>query len=456
MGLSPLMPIGPAHDFDPAPGFDADWTVLAVGGAVLLLATVAWSATVGWWVRRQGRAGPADQARASALGEALAGAGAPAPATVGIRMALEAGRGATAAPVRTTLVGAALGLAALVAAVTFGAALDHFIATPRLFGWDWDAAVVASDDPNGDLAAIESTPGVRAVTGGNHGQVSIDGVSVAAVALAAPPDQRPTVHPPVLEGGMATGPGEVVLGTSTLQRTGRSVGDHVTLSVGDRSVEATVVGRATFPRFAAYPGADKTGLGDGAILALDDLAELIPGTYTSFFLVRTDDVDALEAAVVTDDPEESAIVVRKPQRPDAIAGFERVNRTPLVLAGLLAVLAGAATAHGMVTTVRRRRRTFAVLKAMGFTRRQVSSTVAWSSTTVAAVALLFGLPLGVAAGRSAWTVLADRLGAPAEPVTPVMAVLVTVPAVLVVANVVAWFPGRSAARTRPAVALRSE
>jgi predicted lysophospholipase L1 biosynthesis ABC-type transport system permease subunit len=347
-------------------------------------------------------------------------------------------------------------LAALVAAVTFGAGLDHFVATPRLYGWDWDAAVVTSEDPNADRAAIEAARGVQGVTAGNHGQVAIDGVSVASVALGSPRGQPPSVHPPVLEGRMATRPGEVVLGTTTLRRTGRSVGDQVTMSVADRSATATVVGRATFPRFAAYPGADKTGLGDGAILTLDDLEELIPGATTSFFLVRTGDVDALEAAVDTDDLESSAIVLRTPQRPDAIAGFERVNRTPLVLAGLLTVLAGAATAHGLVTTVRRRRRTFAVLKAMGFTRRQISSTVAWSSTTVAVVALLVGLPLGVAAGRSAWVVLADRMGAPAEPVTPVLVLLVAVPVVLLVANLVAWFPGRSAARIRPAVALRSE
>ena len=35
--LSPLAPIGPAHQIDPSPGFAADWTVLATGLAVLIV-----------------------------------------------------------------------------------------------------------------------------------------------------------------------------------------------------------------------------------------------------------------------------------------------------------------------------------------------------------------------------------------------------------------------------------
>ena len=62
----------------------------------------------------------------------------------------------------------------------------------------------------------------------------------------------------------------------------------------------------------------------------------------------------------------------------------------------------------------------ATLKSLGFTRRQVSSTVLWQSTTVALVALVVGLPLGVAAGRAVWVLLADRLGAVSQPVTPVL------------------------------------
>jgi ABC-type antimicrobial peptide transport system permease subunit len=97
-----------------------------------------------------------------------------------------------------------------------------------------------------------------------------------------------------------------------------------------------------------------------------------------------------------------------------------------------------------------------VLKVLGFVRSQVRATVAWQSSTLALMAGLIGLPLGIAAGRTAWDVFADRLGVPPQPVTPVLAVGVLVPLLLVLANVVAAVPGRVAARMRPAAALRAE
>jgi ABC-type antimicrobial peptide transport system permease subunit len=97
-----------------------------------------------------------------------------------------------------------------------------------------------------------------------------------------------------------------------------------------------------------------------------------------------------------------------------------------------------------------------VLKVLGFVRSQIRATVAWQSSTLALLAGLVGLPLGIAAGRTAWDVFAGRLGVPPRPVTPVVAVAVLLPVLLVLANVVAAVPGRVAARMRPAAALRTE
>ena len=41
-----------------------------------------------------------------------------------------------------------------------------------------------------------------------------------------------------------------------------------------------------------------------------------------------------------------------------------------------------------------------MLKALGMTRRQVWSAVAWQTTLVLLIAVLVGAPLGVAAGRA--------------------------------------------------------
>ena len=106
--------------------------------------------------------------------------------------------------------------------------------------------------------------------------------------------------------------------------------------------------------------------------------------------------------------------------------------------------------------VRRRRRDLGILKTIGFVRGQVAATVAWQATTLAVVALLVGLPLGVAAGRWAWLLVNQGLGSLADPVTPAIALVVAVPATVLVANLVAALPARAAAATRPAVVLRSE
>ena len=72
------------------------------------------------------------------------------------------------------------------------------------------------------------------------------------------------------------------------------------------------------------------------------------------------------------------------------------------------------------------------------------------------ISLAVGLPLGVALGRWTWTLLIDRIGLGAEPVTPVLILLAGVVGAVLVANLVAAWPGWLADRTRPAVALRVE
>src|SRR5205085_11772522 len=119
-------------------------------------------------------------------------------------------------------------------------------------------------------------------------------------------------------------------------------------------------------------------------------------------------------------------------------------------------LALVAVGHALVTSVRRRRSEIALLKTIGFGRRQVGATVAWQATTVGVVGLVAGIPLGLLLGRAVWSLVADGLGIATVVVVPALSVVATIAAVLVLLNVLAFFPARTAARTRPAVALRTE
>jgi ABC-type antimicrobial peptide transport system permease subunit len=108
----------------------------------------------------------------------------------------------------------------------------------------------------------------------------------------------------------------------------------------------------------------------------------------------------------------------------------------------------------MMIFVRRRRRDLAILKTLGFRRRQIAAAVAWQATSFILVALAAGLPLGVAAGRWAWDLAAAQLESAAPPVIPALAIALIVPAALLAGNALAAIPARTAARTAPAISLR--
>ena len=123
---------------------------------------------------------------------------------------------------------------------------------------------------------------------------------------------------------------------------------------------------------------------------------------------------------------------------------------------MLALLAIGTLAHVLLTGVRRRRRDLAVLKTLGCTRSQVHGMVAWEASALAAAALAAGIPLGVIAGRVAWALLADATGIASQATVNVPIVLLSIPATLLLANVIAAWPGWTAARLRPATVLRAE
>ena len=113
------------------------------------------------------------------------------------------------------------------------------------------------------------------------------------------------------------------------------------------------------------------------------------------------------AAVAAGCPVGSCNVVAD-QRPSDIENYTRIRNTPIVLGGVLALLAVAMLTNVLVTGVRMRRRDLALLKTLGLLRRQVSAVVAWQATALIAFALVLGIPLGIVAGR-AFVVLLRRL-----------------------------------------------
>jgi hypothetical protein len=130
----------------------------------------------------------------------------------------------------------------------------------------------------------------------------------------------------------------------------------------------------------------------------------------------------------------------------------QMGRQPLALAGAAVLSLGLA----LLSSVRQRRRELALLKALGLTRGQVRSAVGWQASVILVLAAAAGLPLGVACGRWAWTGFAGWLGVVPVTVVPLTALLAGGVALLAVGNALTSVPAAIAARTRPAVLLRSE
>jgi ABC-type antimicrobial peptide transport system permease subunit len=109
-----------------------------------------------------------------------------------------------------------------------------------------------------------------------------------------------------------------------------------------------------------------------------------------------------------------------------------------------------------VLSARRRRREIAVLRALGFVRRQVVVSAATQAVTVAAIGIAIGLPLGVIVGRWTWLAAIDDLGMIDTPATPTLMLTAVAAIAIAGAAVVAAAPGWSAAQPLPAAGLREE
>ena len=143
-------------------------------------------------------------------------------------------------------------------------------------------------------------------------------------------------------------------------------------------------------------------------------------------------------------------------RPAEIVNYRSMGTTPAVLGATLA--AGAVVALGLtlVASVRRRRRDLALMKTLGSTRRQLAFIVAWQSSVSVFIGTVVGVPLGIVIGRVLWTLFANEIHAVPSPTVPALSIVLIAVGALVLANVVAAVPGRTAARTPTAVLLRAE
>jgi ABC-type antimicrobial peptide transport system permease subunit len=149
------------------------------------------------------------------------------------------------------------------------------------------------------------------------------------------------------------------------------------------------------------------------------------------------------------------VTVLTVQRPAEIVNYQGTGNTPEVLAAALGAGAILALMLVLAGTVRARRADLAVLKTLGFTRRQLAFALIWQASVVVVGGIVIGVPVGIALGRLLWDLFARNIDVVPAPAVPSSIAIVALGAV-VIAVLVALVPGRTAASTPPAVVLREE
>jgi hypothetical protein len=274
---------------------------------------------------------------------------------------------------------------------------------------------------------------------------------------------RGSVFPTLLAGRPPQTPGEIALGTRTMKDAGAQIGSDLVVQIGGQRHIVRITGRPVLPDFERG-GFTATDLGTGAVTttALLHPSTLPSGKAYDFFLVRYRTGADVEASQTGVEHALRPICGRAvcnfyvDRRPNEVNAYNQVTWTPLLLAGLLALLATLALGHSLITFVRRRRHDIGILKTFGFTRRQIAVTVIWQANALGLMGLVLGIPLGVGAGRWVWKAFAGQLGVAPDPLIPVAAVALVVLSTLILANGVAAVPAWMAGRLRAAPVLRTE
>lgn len=461
---SQWFPIGSASAFESAPGVSGDWAVLLPG--LLLVSLLVTGAAAAAGVISLGASRRAARARRSSVATAAARAGMPVPVVVGTRFALESGRGRTAVPVRPALIGAVAGVLGVIAAFTFAHGVSDAAGSPERFGQTFAlGALVGMNGEDGeDPAPVrrlgEVVAGHRDVTGVDDARIAVatgpDGDTSVTLFSYAPVGNKPLDV--VLTGGrLPESAREVVLAPQSMAALHGAVGRQVTLTGSKGAATLTVTGVGFVPQ------GFHNGYADGGWVTAAGYDTLFRGFKYRIELVslRAGVDQSAAGAVLAKDvstavPQAQGVTFDRPELPPEVAELRQVRILPVALGVFLVLLAIGAVGHALATAVRRRSHDLAVLRALGMTRWQVRGVVVTQASVLAAVGLIFGVPLGLAVGRSLWRVVADYTPLQYAPPWALWALVLVAPAALLVANLLAAWPGYRAVRLRVAHVLRAE
>ena len=459
---SQWMPIGAASYAEPHPGFAADWLILGPGWVLAVAAVAAGSAAVAFLAltarrrqaipRRSGVAAAAAAAgpsrprgggrpvRARARTGSVGGAG---PAGAGRRGRRRAGRAG-----RPHLLRRGCRCPGQPGPLRPDLAASHVL-RPQRARRRSGRRVLRAVAANRDVTGVDDAR----IAGAQSGQFSVESFTYDPVGGK----RVPVV---LTEGRMPATANEIVLAPVTASELHAVTGSTIRLTGSTTPKALTVTG------IGFVPSGPHNDYYDGAWLTPAGYDRLFRGAHYAFkFHLATvalrpgADVQAvarrLDAAAAA--IKGGSAFTFGPDVPSAtVQAVKDLSVLPLALSAFLAVLAVGAVGHALSIAVRRRRHELAVLRALGLTRRQSRLVIVTQATLLAIIGLAFGIPLGIALGRTLWRAASNMTPLAYHSPLALWALLLIGPLTLVAANLLAAWPARRAARLRTGQILRTE
>ena len=325
-----------------------------------------------------------------------------------------------------------------------------------------DGSAIRPGVPLAMTKTVAAVPGVASAIPNLQGTAILAGSDGIAVRNGGAPSLgfAFTKNDPsftLVSGRGPTGPSEVAVESSTLERAHLAVGDSTRAVIGDQAREVTITGEV---RFGSLFGAT-------AVLVDDATARQAfapDGTVTSLSVTADPGVSqtSLRAAVAKVLPAQFEAVtgatVQSETETSVQKGLAFFTTFLLVFAGVALFVGSFIIVNTFSMLVGQRSRELALLRAIGATRAQVIRTVLGEAVVIGLVGSGLGIGFGllIAAGAKAAirTFFSTDLGSglPLHLSTIVVSVLVGV----LVTVISAVLPARRASRVAPVAAMRGD
>jgi len=274
------------------------------------------------------------------------------------------------------------------------------------------AHVLAFVPSHADAVAIGDLPGVTERSGPTPLVLAATGPRGNELVQLAGLSRPPVVNTPLPTGGSPRPDGGIVLERSLARALGLEVGDTVeaTRWGGDRSIEVPVLGTAVVPSQARYPRS-KPGLAWVAPATLErvkpersawrwsEAVRLADPSASSAFTAR-----AAATLPPGSDPGSVSFQTWQAQRDLALRDAQGTQVIVTMFTVLLLIVAFVVVGILVGARSSEQHRQVGLLKAVGFTPRQVGIVFALESVALGVVAAVLGFALGA--------ILAPRLAAP--------------------------------------------